>query len=188
MKPCQSPTNHDLLAAYWLGELPEEEEHKLEEHVFQCAYCSTRLEALARQAAGIKAAVQASAITLAITPQFLEHLKREGLRFREYRAQPGETVHCAIGAEDDAVVSRLQAKLVGVKRVDAVKSTEVGGRTERWRVQDVPFDEAAGEVLLTPPTPALRRMPDYTWRVQLLAVEEGRDRLLGEYTFAHTAG
>jgi len=53
-------------------------------------------------------------------------------------------------------------------------------------VEDGPLDAEAGEVLLTPSTPALRRMPDYTWRVQLVAVDEAGERALGEYTFAHT--
>ena len=53
-------------------------------------------------------------------------------------------------------------------------------------MEDVPFDEEAGEVLLTPSTPALRRMPAHISRVQLLAVDESGERNLGEYAFAHT--
>ena len=33
---------------------------------------------------------------------------------------------------------------------------------------------------------APRKMPAHTFRVQLVAVDEGGERPLGEYTFAHT--
>jgi hypothetical protein len=93
--------------------------------------------------------------------------------------------HCTIRAEDDAVVSRLKASLVGARRVDALHSIEVGGRVERLKAEDVPFDAQAGEVLLMPAPTQLRNMPAHTWRVQLVAVEEGRERVLGDYTFQH---
>jgi hypothetical protein len=72
--------------------------------------------------------------------------------------------------------------------VDAVRTTTVGDRVERWRVEDVPFDEQSGEVLFTPSTPQLRKMPAHTWHVQLVAVSEAGERALGEYTFEHSPG
>lgn len=187
MKPCAKPVELEALVAYWMRELPEAEEGRLDEHFFACGYCSQRLEWLAACAAGIRAAVHAGEIALVLTPAFLGAMKRLGLRVREYAAQPGETVNCSIRAEDDLVVSRLKAPLAGAIRVDAVKSVELGGKLERWRVEDVPFNEDTGEVLFMPSAPALRRMPSHTWRVQLVAVDGAGERPLGEYTFAHTA-
>ena len=177
----------ETLVAYWLDELAEGDASQVEEHFLGCPHCAGRLEWVAACAAGVRAAVREGAVALAITPAFLEAMKRSGLRIREYPAAPGGTVHCTIRAEDDAVVSRLKAPLAGARRVDALKSIEMGGKLERWRVEDVPFDAQAGEVLFSPSTPALRRMPSHTWRVQLVAVDESGDRPLGEYAFAHTA-
>ncbi|MEO8717285.1 MAG: nucleotidyltransferase domain-containing protein [Burkholderiales bacterium] len=53
---------------------------------------------------------------------------------------------------------------------------ELGGRIERTRIEDVPFDAQTGEVLLTPSTARLRRMPAHLYRVQLLAVDAAGER------------
>lgn len=188
MKPCAQPIGWETLEAYWLGELAEPAEAPLEEHLFACAHCSRRLERLAALAQGIRAAVLGGRTALGLTPRSLERLKEEGLRIREYPVEPGGSVNCTITAEDDAVVSRLSAPLAGVGRLDALHILEIGGRTERRRVEDVPFDEATGEVLLAPSAAQLRKMPAHTWRVRLVAVDEAGERSLGEYTFRHTPG
>ncbi len=183
MKPCASPLDYETLTAWWLG---EREDEALEQHVLGCATCSQRLEALAATAQGIRAVVKNGAIEMALTPKFLEHLKREGLRIREYPAKPGATINCTIRAEDDAVVSRLTAPLAGVARLDALETVEVAGRTERRRLEDLPFDAQAGEVLYAPSATELRKMPAHTWRLQLVAVDDKGERKLAEYTFRHT--
>ena len=186
---CAKPIELEALAAYWLGELGEAAEAPLEEHLFGCAHCTRRLEWLAACAGGVRAAVRDGAIALSLTAGFLEHMKRAGMHIREYPVAPGGTVNCTIRAEDDAVVSRLEAPLAGVRRVDELRSLDLGdGRTERWRLEDVPFDPQAGEVLFSPAAAALRKLPANTLRVQLLAVDEAGERPLGEYTFAHTPG
>ena len=109
------------------------------------------------------------------------------MRIREYRLAPGECVNCTIRADDDAVVSRMQLPLAGVQRVDALQSLDLGdGRVQRWRLDDVPFDPNADEVLSLPSATALKKLPAHTFRVQLVAVDEAGERSLGEYTFAHT--
>jgi len=189
MTRCARPIELETLVAYWLGELDEAAKAPIEEHVFACAHCTRRLESLAALASGIRAAVRDGAVFLSLTPRFLQLMKDEGLRIREYPVEPGGQVDCTITAEDDAVVSRLHAPLVGAKRVDVLHSLDLGGgRIERRRVEDLPFDEESGEVLFTPSTKELRTLPAHTWRVQLLAVDEAGERTLGEYTFAHTPG
>jgi hypothetical protein len=183
VKPCAKPIDYETLVAWWLDELQDE---RTEEHLMGCAHCSSRLEQLAAFAQGIRAAVKNGALGLALTPKFLEHLKNEGLRIREYPANPGDTIQCTIRAEDDAVVSRLKAPLAGVTRLDVLQATEIAGRIERARIEDVPFNEEAGEVLLQPSAAALRKMPAHIWRAQLLAVDDKGERSLAEYTFAHT--
>jgi anti-sigma factor RsiW len=178
----------ETLIAYWLGELPAAAQEPLEEHLFACASCSARLEELAALASGIRAAVRDGRVAAVISVPFLEMLKRQGLRIREYRVPPGGRVDCTLRADDDAVVSRMQAPLAGVKRVDALRRMEVGGEVTETRLEDVPFDPAAGEVLHLPSAAWVRGLPANTLRVRLVAVDEAGERALGEYTFAHTPG
>jgi hypothetical protein len=184
---CAEPIELVSLVAYWLGELPTAVEAPIEEHFFGCAYCTRRLEELAALAFGIRAVVRSGAVRAIVTQPFLEYMKRQGMRIREYRLAPGERVACTIRADDDAVVSRLQVPLAGVKRVDALQSLDLGeGHVQQWRVEDVPFDPNADEVLSLPSAEALRKLPAHTFRVQLVAMDEFGERPLGEYTFAHT--
>jgi len=185
MTPCAQPIDTETLVAYWLGEL--QDEAAIEEHFLGCAHCAQRLETLAATAQGIRAAVKNGALGISLTPRFLQAMKDMGLRIREYPAAPGETINCTITAQDDAVVSRLKAPLAGVRRVDALRTLEMGGRTEQHRAEDLPFDAQANEVLWTPSAAALRKMPAHTWHIQLVAVDDAGERQLAEYTFAHTA-
>ena len=187
MSACAKPIELETLVAYWLGELDEAAQAPLEEHFLGCGYCAGRLEWVAACASGVRALVHAGSVALALTPAFLEAMKQAGLRIREYPAAPGDTVNCTITADEDAVVSRLTAPLAGVNRLDALHSVDLGGgRVERWREEDLPFDARAGEMLFAPSSAMLRQMPAHTWRVQLLAVDAAGERPLGEYTFAHS--
>jgi hypothetical protein len=184
---CATPVEVERLVAWWLGELPAADDAPIEEHFFGCAYCTRRLEELAALASGIHAVVRGGAVQAVISQPFLEYMKRQGMRIREYRLAPGERVACTIGANDDAVVSRLRVALAGVTRVDALHSLDLGdGHPQQWRLEDVPFDPKADEMLSLPSAAALKKLPAHTFRVQLVAVEEAGERSLGEYTFAHT--
>jgi hypothetical protein len=184
---CAKPIEFEAFVAYWLGELPTAVEAPIEEHFFGCAYCTRRLEELAALGFGIRAVVRNGAVQAVITQPFVEYMKGQGMRIREYRLAPGERVACTIRADDDAVVGRMQVPLAGVKRVDALQSLDLGdGHVHQWRVEDVPFDPKADEVLSLPSAEALKKLPAHTFRVQLVAMDEAGERPLGEYTFAHT--
>ena len=177
----------EALLAWWLGELPQAEEAPLEEHLFGCAACTRRLEALAALGEGVRGAVRAGTVGMVISAPFLARMKAEGLRVREYLLEPGRSVSCTIHAEDDALVSRIRAPLAGVKRLDALQVLEVAGAREpEVRLEDVPFDPDAGEVLFLPPAAWVKTMPAHAFRVRLVSVEEAGERPLGEYTFLHT--
>jgi hypothetical protein len=184
---CASPIGFETLVAYWLGELQVPAEETVEEHMFGCAHCTRRLEDLSALASGVRAAVRNGSMPTAVTTAFLQSMRQQGMRLREYVLAPGGRVNCTIRAEDDAVVSRLQAPLAGVKRVDALQTLDLGeGRVQQWRLEDVPFDPEAGEVVSLPSAAGLKKMPAHTFRVRLVAVDEEGERPLGEYTFAHT--
>jgi len=172
------------LVEYWFGELDLAREEALEEHLLGCAECTARLEELVALGAGVRAAFRAGTLRAVVSRGFVERLKREGLRLREYPVAPGGSVNCTIARDDDYVISRLQAPLADVRRVDLVLLGEEGEPHET--LEDVPFDPGAGEVLFCPSPAALKELPAYTDRVRLLAVEAGGARTLGDYTFVHT--
>ena len=184
---CAAPIEFEKLVAWWLGELPEAAEVPLEEHLFGCAHCTRRTEALVSLADGVRAAVRGGRVSIVVSPPFLEAMKRSGMRLREYRVAPGESVNCTLRADEDAVISRFGGSLAGVTRVDVVQRLSVGGVDEpEVRLEDVPFDPAAGEVLHIPPAAVVKSMPAHTMRVRLIAVGEAGEAPLGEYTFVHT--
>lgn len=177
----------ERLAAYWLGELPAGETQQAEEHFFACEACAARLEWLAELSDGVRSAVRTGALGMVVSVPFVEAMKRAGMRLREYRTDPGMTTECTIRVNEDAVVSRLRAPLSGVRRVDMLNRVEVGGVAHgEVRVEDVPFDPAAGELVFIPPAAALKKMPAHRMRVRLVAVQAAGERVIGDYTFAHT--
>lgn len=180
---CKEPIEFEKLTVWWLGELAPAEAEALEAHLFGCAHCTGRAEWLAALGEGVRAAVRAGNVHSVVSAPFLEAMKGAGMRLREYRVANGGSVDCTIRDEDDAVVSRLAAPLAGVKRLDVLQLVE--GMPAR-RVEDVPFDAAAGEVVVLPSATLLRRLPRCAYRMQLVAVDEGREEAIGEYAFLHT--
>jgi anti-sigma factor RsiW len=168
----------EKLIDYRFGELQPDEEAAFEEHLFGCAECTEKLQELEALGAAVRAAWGAGAVRAVIPHALYEAMKKENLRLREYRVAPGASVNCTIAQGDDFVVSRLQAPLAGVQRVDLVIA---GGRFE-----DVPFDAAAGEVLVIPAAAALKRRGSFTQNMRLVAVEDAGERVLGDYTFLHS--
>lgn len=181
---CAAPIPFAALIEYWCGELDPEAEARIEEHFLGCEDCSATLEALAALAEGVRAAFAEGAVHAVISASFLDAMKQRGLRLREYPVAPGGSVHCTIAAGDDAVISRLTASLSGVTRLDLVSIDERG--EPRFRLEDVPFDPSAGEVLFCPAAAPLKQLPAYVERFRLLAVEQHGERALGDYTFIHT--
>ncbi|MGH9780113.1 MAG: hypothetical protein ACRD5I_17070 [Candidatus Acidiferrales bacterium] len=181
---CQNPIGFETLVAYWLGEAPSMLEATLEEHLVACAHCSKRLEQFVALAAGVRAAVAGGRVSMAVSVRFVEAMERAGLRLRQYQVEPGGSVNCTIRPEDDAVISRMRAPLAGVKRLDVVHVR--GGGEPEVRLTDVPFDAAAGEVLMIPSAAWLKAMPAFTMRTRLIDVGEKGEAPLGEYTFIHS--
>jgi hypothetical protein len=179
---CIAPIPFSSLLEYWFGDLAQNDEELIEEHLLGCAKCSERLGDLATLGAGIKSAFRSGELWAVISPDFLQRMKQEGLRLREYPVAPGGSVYCTISATDHAVVSRLQASLEGVTRVDLVRLSEQG----QGRLPDIPFEPTAGEVLFCPSAASLKKAPAYTERIRLLAVDDAGEHPIADYTFIHT--
>jgi hypothetical protein len=178
---CIAPISFVELVEYWFDELAQDQEERIEEHLLGCAPCTERLGELARLGAGIRAAFRSGEVWAVVSPAFLQRMKQEGLRLREYSVSPGGSVNCTISAADDAVVSRLQVSLKGVTRVDLVRLSERG----EGRLPDIPFEPDADEVLFCPPAASLKKAPAYIEKIRLVAVDETGERPIADYTFNH---
>jgi hypothetical protein len=181
---CTAPIPWDTLFAYWLGELEPDSAEQVEEHYLGCAQCSQRLEQAAALARGIRDLARRSSVNMVVDDGFVSRLREEGRQVREYRLTPNGSVNCTVTAEDDFVVGRLEAPLTGVQRIDMV--TRFSFTDADQRQEDIPFVADSGVVVVSPSIDALRAMPASSLRVQLLAVDNQGERIIGEYTFNHT--
>lgn len=181
---CASPLEWDLLLAYWLGELDPEREAPVEEHYLGCARCSARLQRLQRLARGIRTVARRSGVGTIISERFARRLVADDMQVREYRVPRNGAVNCTVAPGDDFVVAYMEAPLDRVERVDLVSLDNHGA--EGTRQADVPFIADSGAVVFAPGIEFLRRLPQTTLRMRLLAVDDRGERILGDYAFHHT--
>lgn len=181
---CPHPIDPAVLADYWLAELPEAEEGRVEEHLFSCEECSRQLESIAQLGRGLRALAEQGNLPMIVTPDFLDRLIRKGLRTRQYSVPAGGRVECTVTDQDDLLISRIGADLHGVDRLD-LAICGVSGE-ERMRLRDIPFRPADPEVILNYPIGLARRSGPDLLIIKLLAVTAHNERVLGEYTFNHT--
>jgi hypothetical protein len=169
------------LLAYWQRDLGESESAALEEHYLGCELCSGRLAEIETLARGVKDAFAGGRVATVITPAFAEGLRAAGVRLREYHVPCNGSVNCSVAPGDQFLLAWLTAPLQGVERVDAVVIHE-----GEHRLEDVPFDAVAGQVVVAPPIELIRKLPAHRQSMRLVAVGAGGDRVLGEYTFNHS--
>ncbi len=181
---CLAGIESELLTQYWLGELDASREALFEEHLFGCNDCAARLQELVGIADGIRALIQNGSMQGVVSKNLLERLAEEGLRLREYAVVEGGSVNCTVAPDDDLVISRLSASLVGVTCLDLVLSDEEG--VEQLRLHDIPFNADAGEIIFIPSIAYLRTLPATTMRMHLLAMNHAGPKQIGEYIFLHT--
>ena len=171
------------LLAYWLGELGDAEAAAIEEHLFACGECCAELEKLVRIGDAIRGELRSGNIGTVVSPAFIRRLQADGLRIREYTLRPGESVNCTVAPDDDLVISYLHAPLGDVRQLDLVFA-DVDGSSPH-RSAHIPFDAAAGVIAVVPPMALLRSMGHARKRMQLLAVGNESERVVGEYRFKH---
>ena len=187
MKPdlCADPVPLATLLAYWLNELDEAQEGMVDEHLLGCDHCSASLQTLVDTAGEIRAAVRSGEVRAVLTDAFVNKLAAHNVRLREYRVEHNGSVNCTVAPEDEVLVTRLRAPLAGIERLD-VDFLDANGQSIR-RLRDVPFDPAAGEVVITQQIQVVRAMPATTVRYRLydMASPSG-ERLVSEYALHHT--
>ena len=173
----------DRLVDYWFGDAGEVETQAIDEHLMRCDACGAQADRIAALSRGVREAFAAGEVSAVVSAGFVARLVERDVRVREYRVPAGGSVHCTVAPDDQVLVSRLQAQLQGVRRLDVV-SEPSGGVAEY--LSDVPFDPASGEVLLANRLARVRTMPAQEIRVRLLAVEDDGSREIGHYTFHHS--
>lgn len=181
---CASPTLLPQLLSYWLGEMDEVSQAGLEEHFFSCVPCAERLARLVHLTNAIRDEIREGRLSSVLPAAFIRRLKDAGVRVREYRMHAGGSVNCTVAPEDDMVVAHLHAQLGDVSRLDVIVD-EGGGRVP-YRLSDVAFDPRSDEVVVAPSIVELRKLGVATQRVDLIAVGDDAERVIGSYTFNHS--
>ncbi len=182
---CTERIDAAILADYWLGILGEQEEARVEEHVFACEECSGRMAEVQAMAEGVRELARAGSLMMVVSEGFLKHASGQGLHVRRYDATAGQAVQCTVTAEDDLLVGGLAANLSAAKRLDLSLCDPSG--TEQFRLADIPFDSGSGGVVWQQSITFAKAAPTSTMVARLIDVREsGEETLLGEYTFNHT--
>jgi Putative zinc-finger len=177
-------TSLEELLEYWLGEVDEANESRLDEHLFGCAACAEHLRTIIALGAGIRGQLLGGNFGFLLPTPFVRGIKAAGLRVREYNVEPGDSVSCTATAEDDLVVTHLHAPLRDVRRLDVVIQDPVGGTL---RARDVTFDPKAGNLTLVPSVVYLRTLHNALVRVRLVAVDGVDERVIADYAFNHSS-
>ena len=149
----------ETLLAWWLHETDAAETDVVDEHLLRCDACGETLDALLALADGVRAAFKAGLVGAIASAEFVAKVATRGHRVREYRLPWNGGV--------DAVLEFSYAPGV------------------RHRIEDVPFDAGAGEVIYLPKIAEVKRAPAHTHTVTLIATRDGAERSLGTYTFRH---
>ena len=174
----------DVLLDYWLHDSDSATTDAVDEHLMRCDACGELLDGLIALGEGVRGVFTAGAVPAMASDAFVQHLKGQGLRVREYRVPHNGSVNCAVAPEDDLLVAHLEAPLQGVARLDALAQLSIAPDVQH-RLQDIPFDPQAGEALYILKTAEMKQLPDHTAQFTLLAVHPGGTKELGRYTFHH---
>lgn len=179
------PTPHlpaDALLDYWLGDADAAATDAVDEHLMACDACGAALDELIALGDAVRGALRDGAVAVVTGAAFVQRLADRGSRLREYRVAGGGSVNCTVAPDDDVLVTRLLAPLQGVQRVDLRLQPDEGAEAV---LHDVPFDAAAGEVVLINKVAAIRQQGPHTLRITLVDAAAASPRELARYTFRH---
>jgi hypothetical protein len=173
----------ERLAMLALGEQAEAEAAEVEDHVLGCSGCAAILESLLDLGDHLAAITREGGTPVLAGRALVERLERDRMVTRTYRMAAGGQVACTVGAEDIYTAVYLALDTRGLGRVDIFYDAP----SSKYRIADVPFDPASGEIVFVQPAEYLRTLPTERKTLRVLAVEDGEERLLAEYVLNHTA-
>ena len=179
-----SHLDEETLLAYWLGETDEARTDAIDLHLLGCAPCGRTLDEMVALGEAVRRAFDLGLVHAFVSAPFLQRLVDEGRRVREYRLSHNGSVNCRAAPEDEVLVSRFEAPLEGVERVDAVLRLSIADA--EYRADDIPFEPASGEILMVPKIAIVRGLPAHVLTVRLIAHAAGEARTLGEYRLNHS--
>ena len=185
MPSCNAPIPDETLLDYWARDLADgDETDRVEEHLFACGDCSTRLHDMASLGAGLAALAHQGRVTGIVSRTLLNRMQRDGVHVRLYSVVSGETVPCAVFPADDLVVAAMRADF---SAADAVTLSVMGpGDSPIGEVDDVPVSRSDSELLWVLPAAVVRQMPSMRLRLTLASVGATR-AVLGTYVLDHSA-
>jgi hypothetical protein len=181
---CANPIDVALLFDYWIEKIEAAEEETVEEHLFGCDRCGERLQEAIALAEGVRKVAMQGDLQTVVSEAFVRRAAEVGLRVREYKVPAGGSVQCTVTEQDDLLIGRLEADLRDVTQIDLSVCDPAG--VEMRRVLDIPFDRETGSVLWQQSITFAKGAPSGMMMARLVAMEDGGERLLGEYTFHHT--
>lgn len=185
--PCGAPIPFEVLIAYHLADLSEADAERVEQHYFGCAHCSERLEVVSQLDRGVRDVVHRGVLMATGTVAMVERARARKVVVREYRAEPGEHVHCTAGPTDDLLVTRFGG-LRGATSVDVhLRGTIVG--TEQVVIEmelaDAPVDQLSGDLVLIAPGAMNRGFPPLEIEFRLTAHGASGAHEAGPYHYHH---
>lgn len=181
---CVTPLNAAILADYWLGLLSQNEEEALEEHLFTCDDCNARLSEMIAMTEEIRKLAHEGSLRMVVSEAFLERAAAKGMTVRQYAPPRGGKVDCTVTLKDDLLIGRLAADFSESRRIDLAICN--GDGIELMRMTDVPFRPGKGTLLLQESITRAKAAPSEVMIARLVAVDDGGEHLVGEYTFNHT--
>lgn len=140
--PCARPLSWAELTDYWAGDAPPEQQDALDEHLMGCAVCtalSARVAAITETTRGM--------IPPIVTDAQIAALRRRGQVVLDNPMQPGERKEVVFPKSVDLLIHRLIMPLAQAERV-RFRMLEDGTERLLADIPDVPFDRAAGTVLI----------------------------------------
>jgi hypothetical protein len=185
---CVQPLPIADLIDYSLGELEPPQESAVEEHLFSCETCTRALEAVVRLGTDIARAVSTGQTIAPVSEALVRRAAARGAQIRQYNLAPGDAVACTAAPGDTFVTLRLSVPLDGVSGVAVETAFEdlASGQRSSHRLDDVPVDAIARQVVLLFPGRTIRAYPRSRWTMHLDAVKDGTDVRLGPYMLDHT--
>jgi len=181
---CDAPVSDDDLLDYWIHAIDGQDAEQIEEHVFRCAACGARFEAMASLGTGLSQLVRRGRIAGILSRALLNRMQRDGVHVRQYVLSPGDRVPCAAFPDDDLVLVALRADFEGSDAVSVSLIDEDGSVIDQ--VNDIAVGSRDVELLWATPGEIIRHLPTARRRLTVRS-QTPQPRLLAEYELDHTA-
>lgn len=168
----------ETIAAWCLGELPEADGERFEEHYFSCEHCTEQVARMFRLLEQLNASLPP-----VLTPERRRALEAAQPLLSAVRVPAGGRARMRMTEDAPFGLWLMEAPLQGVTRVDVEARAPDGALVFAFR--DVPFDESRGQVVLAcqlhyRAMPMAREM-----HAKLMAHGPGGERPTSEYVLDH---